>query len=110
MLRIFTLLLIATGCGCVAQTQSQAASVSSTGARLGFSSVALSQERKAEAAFTAQLSIDSISSLHREVTKRPHMAGTPASMAVAELIRKKLEDAGLETEVQEFDVYLSTPR
>ena len=38
------------------------------------------------------------------------MAGTPASMSVADLLRKKLDDAGLETEVQDFDVYLSTPR
>jgi N-acetylated-alpha-linked acidic dipeptidase len=110
MLRIFPLLLIATACGCEAQTRVPAARANSSGARLGFSSAALPQERKAEAAFTAQLSIDSISSFHREVTKRPHMAGSPASLAVAELIRKKLEDAGLETEVQEFDVYLSTPR
>ncbi len=38
------------------------------------------------------------------------MAGTPASMAAAETIRKGLESAGLQTEVHEFQVYLSTPR
>jgi N-acetylated-alpha-linked acidic dipeptidase len=38
------------------------------------------------------------------------MAGTPASMAVAETIRQGLESAGLQTEVHEFQVYLSTPR
>jgi N-acetylated-alpha-linked acidic dipeptidase len=79
-------------------------------ARLGFSSRSIVQERAAEAKYTAQLSIESISQFHRTITKRPHIAGTPASMAVAETIRKGLESAGLQTEVHEFQVYLSTPR
>lgn len=79
-------------------------------ARLGFSSRAIVQERAAEANYTAHLSIESISRFHRTITKRPHIAGTPASMAVAETIRKGLENAGLETEVHQFQVYLSTPR
>ena len=78
--------------------------------RLGFSSRSIAQERDAEAKFTAQLSTESISQFHRSITKRPHIAGSPASMAVAETIRKGLESAGLETEVHEFQVYLSTPR
>ena len=56
------------------------------------------------------ISIESISALHREVTKRPHIAGSAESMAVAETIRKSLQSAGLETEVQEFSVLLSTPK
>jgi N-acetylated-alpha-linked acidic dipeptidase len=79
-------------------------------ARLGFSSRSFVQERDAEAKYTAQLSTESISQFHRTITKRPHMAGTPASMAVAETIRKGLESAGLRTEVHEFQVYLSTPQ
>ena len=77
---------------------------------LGFSSTALVHERDSEAAFVKNLSIESISYLHREVTKRPHMAGSEASMAVAETIRKSLEIAGLVTEVHEFEVLLSTPK
>jgi N-acetylated-alpha-linked acidic dipeptidase len=79
-------------------------------ARLGFSSRSIAKERDAEAKYTAQLSTESISQFHRMITKRPHMAGTRASMAVAEAIRKGLESAGLQTEVQEFQVYLSTPK
>ncbi len=78
--------------------------------RLGFSSRAMVQERNAETKFAAQLSTESISEFHRTITKRPHIAGSPASMAVAETIRRSLENAGLETEVHEFQVYLSTPR
>jgi len=106
--RIRLTVLSAVACVAFAFTFSYAASPD--GARLGFSSRAIVQERDAEARFTAQLSTESISSFHRTITKRPHIAGTPASMAVAETIRKGLESAGLETEVHEFQVYLSTPR
>jgi N-acetylated-alpha-linked acidic dipeptidase len=77
---------------------------------LGFSSAGSLQQRNSEAAFVKNLSVDSISNLHRQVTRRPHIAGSPASMAVAETIRKSLETAGLETEVHEFEVLLSTPK
>ena len=87
-----------------------AASNDQPDARIGFSTRALVEERKAESAFTAQLSTESISRFHRDITRRPHTAGSPASMEVAEKIRQRLRDAGFETEVQEFQVYLSTPR
>jgi len=80
-------LAFASGCGRQSQESVLAAS---PGARLGFSSRAIVQERDAEAKYTAQLSTDSISQFHRTITKRPHMAGTPASMAVAETIRQSL--------------------
>jgi len=96
-----------TACGWKSQQSVYAAGPD---ARLGFSSRAIVQERAAEAKYTAQLSTESISRFHRTITQRPHIAGTPASMAVAETIRKGLESAGLETEVHEFQVYLSTPR
>jgi N-acetylated-alpha-linked acidic dipeptidase len=99
-------LALAFAAGCARQSMRAA----SPDARLGFSSRSIVQERSAEAKYTSQLSIDSISQFHRTITKRPHIAGTPASMAVAETIRKGLESAGLETEVHEFQVYLSTPR
>src|SRR6202050_967612 len=100
-------LTFATGCGWQSQ---QGVHAASPDARLGFSTRAMVQERDAEAKYTNQLSTESISQFHRTITKRPHMAGTPASMAVAEPIRKGLENAGLQTEVHEFQVYLSTPR
>jgi N-acetylated-alpha-linked acidic dipeptidase len=100
-------LCIASGCGWKWQQTAQAAR---SEARLGFSSRSIVQERDAEAKYTALLSVDSISQIHRAITKRPHMAGTPASMAVAETIRQGLERAGLHSEVHEFQVYLSTPR
>src|ERR1035438_805290 len=100
MPRLSVPLLIAYAALCEAQTPDS---------RLGFSSAALVEERKNEAAFTSELSTESISALHLALTKRPHIAGTPASNAVAEMLRKRLAEAGLETEVHEFSVYLSTP-
>jgi len=99
--------MFANACGWKSQKTVQAAG---SDARLGFSSRSIVGERDAEAKYTGQLSVDSISAFHRTITKRPHIAGTPASMAVAETIRKGLESAGLKTEVHEFQVYLSTPR
>ena len=103
---MFALLSIV-ACGAHSQPSVHA---SGPDARLGFSSRALVQERDAEARFAAQLSTDSISQFHKTITKRPHIAGSPASMAVAESIRQSLENAGLQTEVHEFQAYLSTPR
>ncbi len=103
MLRYRPLLLIALAILCESQTVAP-------DPRLGFSSAGLVQERKDEAVFTSELSTESISALHLALTKRPHIAGTPASMAVAEMLRKRLAESGLETEVHQFEAYLSTPQ
>src|SRR5580658_8817042 len=103
MPRHYVMLLLAFVLLCESQTTAPES-------RLGFSSGALTQERKDEAAFTSELSTESISALHLALTKRPHIAGTPASNAVAEMLRKRLAEAGLETEDHQFEVYLSTPQ
>ncbi len=102
-------LAFALGNACAWKSQ-QSVHAANPDTRLGFSTRSIVQERDSEAKYTAQLSTESISEFHRTITKRPHMAGTPASMAVAETIRRGLEAAGLQTEVHEFQVYLSTPR
>jgi N-acetylated-alpha-linked acidic dipeptidase len=77
---------------------------------IGFSSASLKAERAAEAAFLTSVSVDAMSAFHSSVTKWPHMAGTPASMDVAETVRKAFAGAGLQTEVRDYYVLLSTPR
>jgi N-acetylated-alpha-linked acidic dipeptidase len=77
---------------------------------LGFSKASAGIERESEGRFTAGVSIEAMSAIHREVTRRPHLAGTQASLDVADLIRRRLNDAGLETEVHDYQVWLSTPR
>ncbi len=78
-------------------------------ARLGFSPSAARRELEAEGRFRQGISTEAMSSIHRETTRRPHMAGTAASLEVADLVRRRLEEAGLETEVHDYQAWLSAP-
>jgi len=77
---------------------------------LGFDPAHTAIERDAERRFLSAISRDAMSDIHQQVTARPHTAGSAASLDVAETVRQALETAGLETEVHEYDVLLSTPR
>ena len=79
-------------------------------ALLGFSPAASDTQRAAESRFMASVSVEAISDIHRRVTRRPHVAGSAASMEVAEEVRRALANAGLETEVHDYHVLLSTPK
>jgi putative CocE/NonD family hydrolase len=63
-----------------------------------------------ERRFMDGVSTESLSAIHRQVTEHPHIAGSPRSMEVADRVRRALEAAGLQTEVHEYLVHLSTPR
>jgi N-acetylated-alpha-linked acidic dipeptidase len=63
-----------------------------------------------ERRFIDAVSTDSISAIHRQVTEHPHIAGSKRSMEVADRVRLALDQAGLQTEVREYLVHLSTPR
>ena len=45
----------------------------------------------------------------RTLTKAPHMAGTPEDKATAEYVAQKFRDAGLETEIVEYKVWINYP-
>jgi N-acetylated-alpha-linked acidic dipeptidase len=63
-----------------------------------------------ERRFMDAVSTESLSAIHQQVTEHPHIAGSPRSMEVADRMRRALEAAGLQTEVHEYLVHLSTPR
>ena len=63
-----------------------------------------------EQRFLDGVSAESISAMHRQVTEHPHIAGSARSMEVADRVRRALDAAGLQTEVREYMVLLSTPR
>ncbi len=65
---------------------------------------------EAEQRFTSLLSPERISEFHRMLTRRPHVAGTPAGRAVAGQIARTLRGMGLETETRRYHVWLSHPR
>src|SRR5271166_2819468 len=43
------------------------------------------------------------------LTQAPHIAGSPEDKATAEYVAKKFRDAGLETEIVEYKVWLNYP-
>jgi len=86
-----------------------ASSARNTPAPLGFTPAAGRAERDAEREFRSTISVDAISDIHRAATARPHMAGTPNALEVADLLQRRLKEAGLETEVHDYSVWLSAP-
>jgi N-acetylated-alpha-linked acidic dipeptidase len=76
---------------------------------LGYSPEAFRREQALENDFRSGVSADRISAFHETLTKRPHMAGTPASHAVADSIAHWLRDAGLDVETFDYHAYLSYP-
>jgi N-acetylated-alpha-linked acidic dipeptidase len=95
----------------IAATAAVSVAQQAPGNRLtGFSAAARRIEREAESRFMAGVSTDSMSAFHRSVTRRPHMAGSAGSMEVAETVRSAFAGAGIETEVREYHVLLSTPQ
>jgi N-acetylated-alpha-linked acidic dipeptidase len=77
---------------------------------IGFAASRQSSHRDAEARFLAGVSTDRISEIHRIATERPHIAGSAASLGLADRLQQALRDAGLRTEAFDYQVYLSTPR
>jgi N-acetylated-alpha-linked acidic dipeptidase len=45
----------------------------------------------------------------RTLTKDPHMAGTPEDKATADYVAQKFRDAGLDTEIVEYKVWINYP-
>jgi N-acetylated-alpha-linked acidic dipeptidase len=75
----------------------------------GFTPSRSAEQRAIEARFVSELSRPAMSELHRTVTARPHIAGTPGSMVVVEAVRQAFDRAGLQTEIHEYLAHLSTP-
>jgi len=78
--------------------------------RLGYSPAASERQRSLEQRFRGAVSTDRLSAFHAALTKQPHLAGTPASNAVADYLKKTLTDAGLDVDVFEYRAYLSFPK
>jgi N-acetylated-alpha-linked acidic dipeptidase len=76
----------------------------------GVAAARLAAQRDAERRFMEAVSVDEIGRIHRLATARPHIAGTPASLALADLLRAELARAGLQAEAHDYRVHLSTPR
>jgi N-acetylated-alpha-linked acidic dipeptidase len=75
----------------------------------GFTPESSRRQRDLERTFLALPSPGRCESLHRELTRAPHVAGTEGSRRVAHVVAQELRRAGLETEIVTYDVLLSRP-
>ena len=80
---------------------------SEAGSIAGFRDVAAEQalEKRFLAAPDPKLAEEHL----RILTQAPHIAGTPEDKATADYVAKKFRDAGLETEIVEYKVWLNYP-
>ena len=72
----------------------------------GYSPARAVQQRAAEAAAIARPDSTRAGSLARALADRPHIAGTAAQARTRDLVIQALKEAGLETEVREYQVWL----
>jgi N-acetylated-alpha-linked acidic dipeptidase len=80
-----------------------------THALQGFSEEQSAREREYEAAFQALVSADSCRAQSRRLTEEPHVAGTAASLAVADYIASEYGSYGLDVTPYDYEVYLPFP-
>jgi len=76
----------------------------------GFSSESTRWEREFERRFLPLPAPSECDALLRELTREPHLAGTPGNERVARFIAEEFRKAGLEVSTPEYDVLLSYPK
>ena len=76
----------------------------------GFPPSQVSTEQSWEAKAQAAPDPQRVRATIQKLSDKPHLAGTPASKAVAEYLAGQLREWGLETHVEEFDALLPTPQ
>ncbi len=88
-------------------------STAPTGARSASSSIFGFRDSAAESAIESRFLAAPDPKLAEEhlrmLTKVPHMAGTPEDKATAEYVAQKFRDAGLDTEIVEYKVWINYP-
>ncbi len=77
---------------------------------LGFFASSVAAQRDAETVFLDTPTPDKARKWLVRLTEEPHVAGTPQEKKVADYVRERLEEFGLETEVATYQVYLNYPK
>ena len=80
------------------------------GERIGFFASTEEAYARAEAAYLDTPTPKKSRAWLRKLTEEPHVAGTKANRKVAEFVKEKFEDFGLETEMVEYEVFLNYPK
>lgn len=76
----------------------------------GFSPAGVAAEQAWEAKVQATPEPNRVRNYIQKLSDKPHLAGTPASKAVAEYIAAQLREWGLDTRIEQFDALLPTPQ
>ena len=77
---------------------------------IGFFASSLTAQRDAESVFLHTPAPDKARRWLAALTEEPHVAGTPQEKKVADYVRDRLEEFGLETDVATYQVYLNYPK
>src|SRR4051794_17059037 len=80
-----------------------------TGDLDGFTPGRAATQREYEQRFQEGVSADDIRSLSRNLSRRPHVVGTPNQRRVIDTTLAKLRSYGLEARLQAYDIYVSRP-
>ncbi|MEO7521481.1 MAG: hypothetical protein ABIW79_06655, partial [Gemmatimonas sp.] len=84
----------------------QAATVSPAGPLVGFGPTAAAMQRRAEAEAIASPQPARARKHSMELSREPHVAGTPAQARTRDYVIASMKAMGLETEVRTYDVWL----
>src|SRR3954452_12870059 len=76
----------------------------------GFTPSNADKQRQYEARFQQGVSADDIGRLSRNLSRRPHLVGTPNQARAIETALTRLRSYGLDAHAQSYDVWLSRPR
>ncbi len=76
----------------------------------GFPPTAVAAEQAWEAKAQSTPDPQRVRATIQRLSDKPHLAGTPASKAVAEYIASQLREWGLDTHIEEFEALLPTPQ
>ncbi|WP_339816276.1 hypothetical protein [uncultured Algoriphagus sp.] len=72
----------------------------------GFFTKSQAKQKSVEAAYLKSVNYDRFKVHLQELTKNPHIAGTPENELVQQYMAKIMEDAGMSVKLYPYDVYL----
>ncbi|MES2357768.1 MAG: M28 family metallopeptidase [Gemmatimonadota bacterium] len=76
---------------------------------VGFTSANAQHQRELEAKAATLASPANADSLSRELSKEPHMAGTPAQARTRDIFARELRKYGIDPEVRTYSIYMPHP-
>ena len=108
-MKTFSTAALVIACFCFNLSGAAGPSSDSDGATAIFGFRDTASENSVEARFLAVPDAKLAEEHLRTLTKAPHMAGTPEDKATAEYVAAKFREAGLETEIVEYKVWMNYP-